>query len=125
MSVLVTGAAGFIGSHVTRALLARGETHTTASEWLAKGAKIGLSGKVALDGSLDYGIDLTALLAGHKDGERVLKALNGALPATLLQGTLDAPTLKLPALEDIAQKLLEQQGKDLLKKGIEELFKRR
>ncbi len=103
---------------------AEGFVRTTAGEWLAAGRKIGLSGSVALDGSLDYGLDLTALLQGRKDGDRVLQALGGKLPPARLKGTLDAPALALPELGNVAQKLLEQQGKDLLKKGLEDLIKK-
>jgi len=102
---------------------AKGYVKSTATEWLAKGQKIGLSGSAALDGSLDYALDLSALLQGHRDGEKVLQAVGGKLPATKLGGTLDAPSLALPELGNLAQKLLEEQGKDLLKKGLEDLFK--
>ncbi|MEZ6036283.1 MAG: hypothetical protein R3F29_02300 [Planctomycetota bacterium] len=101
---------------------AKGAVTTTASEWLSQGEKVGLSGKVAFDGKVDYGIDLSQLLKGHKDGEKVLKALGGSLPKAKLAGTLDSPSLKLPELGDIAQQLLKQEGQDLLKKGIEDLF---
>lgn len=104
-----------------------GAVETTATKWLAKGNAIGLSGKVRLDGGIDYGIDLSALLAGHKDGQRVLQALGGALPAARLAGSLTAPTLGLPDLSHVAQKLLESEvknrGVDLLKKGLEDLLK--
>ena len=103
---------------------AEGAVRTTAAKWLAKGKEIGLSGSIALDGAIDYSLDLTALLRGHRDGERVLKALNGTLPATKLKGTLVAPTLALPAVEDLAKKLLEGQGQDLLRRGLEGLFKK-
>lgn len=116
---------------------AQGVVRTTAGEWLAKGQRIGLSGAVGFDGALDYALDLTALLKGHKDGERVLQALSGALPPAKLVGTLDAPRLGLPELGDVAKKLLEgelkqkaedllkKQAEDLLKKGLEDLFKKK
>ncbi|MCB9877693.1 MAG: hypothetical protein H6835_08850 [Planctomycetes bacterium] len=103
----------------------KGTVQTTASEWLSKGEKVGLSGKVGFDGKVDYGIDLSQLLKGHKDGEKVLKALGGSLPKAKLTGTLDSPSLKLPELGDVAQKLLQQEGTDLLKKGLEDLFKKK
>jgi hypothetical protein len=71
-------------------------------------------------------MDFASLLQGHKDGEKVLKALGGSLPGAKLGGTVDAPKLGLPDLGDVATKLLEQQGKELLeggiKKGLEGLF---
>ncbi|MCA8952201.1 MAG: hypothetical protein KDE27_22010 [Planctomycetes bacterium] len=97
----------------------QGAIRSQATEWLAAGSKIGLAGSVALDGGLDYAIDLSALLQGHKDGEKVLQALGGKLPAAQLGGTLDAPSLGLPKLDDIASKLLRQEGKNLLEKGLE------
>ena len=103
---------------------AEGFVHATASEWLAKGRKIGLSGKVSLAGDVDYAIDLADALRGHRDGERVLQALGGKLPAAKLTGTVDQPALALPELGDVASKLLEQQGRDLLQKGLQELFKK-
>src|SRR3954469_7483771 len=39
MHYVVTGAAGFIGSNLVRALNARGETHITAVDDLARGEK--------------------------------------------------------------------------------------
>lgn len=107
---------------------AQGVVRTTASEWLAKGQRIGLSGAVGFDGALDYALDLTALLKGRKDGERVLQALSGKLPPAKLVGTLDAPRLGLPELGDVAKKLLEgelkQKAEDLLKKQAEDLLKK-
>ncbi|MFN3243462.1 MAG: hypothetical protein ACE37K_18305 [Planctomycetota bacterium] len=105
---------------------AEGMVTTKSAEWLAAGKKIGLNGSVGFDGKIDYTMDFASLLQGHKDGEKVLKALGGSLPGAKLGGTVDAPKLGLPDLGDVATKLLEQQGKELLeggiKKGLEGLF---
>ena len=56
----------------------------------------------------------------------MLAALGGKLPGARLTGSLDAPSLGLPEVGDLATKLLEQQGKQLLEggiqKGLESLF---
>ena len=88
-----------------------------------------MSGSVGLAGALDYELDLTALLRGHRDGERVLALLSGALPPAAIQGSLDAPKLQLPAIDVVLQRALEnelkQQGGGLLKKALDDLLKRR
>jgi len=105
---------------------AQGLVTTKSAEWMAAGKKIGLNGSVGFDGKVDYTMDFASLLQGHKDGEKVLKALGGTLPGARLAGTVDAPQLGLPEVGDLATKLLEQQGKELLeggiKKGLEGLF---
>src|SRR5690606_12735815 len=103
---------------------AKGVVTSTSSEWSAAGQKIGLSGKVGFDGKMDYAMDFSALLKGHKDGQKVLAALNGQLPPASLGGTIDAPTLGLPNVENVAKSLLEQQGKNLLEKGLKGIFKK-
>jgi len=109
--------------------LHNGTLQTKASRWLAKGKAIGLSGTVHLDGTLDYGFDLSALLQGHRDGERVLAALGGRLPEARLTGTFAAPRLGLPDLAKTARTLLEQdleaKGWQLLQKTLEGLKKKR
>jgi hypothetical protein len=108
---------------------ADGVVRTTAGQWLSKGRRIGLSGSVGLDGALAYELDLTALLRGHRDGERVLQALSGALPPAAIQGSLDAPKLQLPQLEAVLQRALEhelkQRGGGLLQKALDDLLKKR
>ncbi|HEB51621.1 MAG TPA: hypothetical protein ENI87_00025, partial [bacterium] len=101
---------------------AKGTVESQRSEWQTSGKSIGLSGTTTLAGALDYTIDLTPLLRGERDGEKVLKALGGSLPATRLKGSLEAPSLELPELGDIASKLLQNEGKNLLEKGLNELF---
>ena len=107
---------------------AHGAIVTTAGKWLAKGRTIGLSGTVRLDGTLDYGLDLTALLQGHRDGDRVLQALGGQLPAARLQGSVVAPALGLPdfasVLQKVAERELQQRGTELIKKELEDLLRR-
>jgi hypothetical protein len=71
---------------------------------------------------MDYSMDFSSLLKGHKDGQKVLKALNGQLPPARLNGSIDDPKLGLPKLKNVAKSLVEQQGKDLLKKGLKSLF---
>ncbi|MGC6486465.1 MAG: AsmA family protein [Planctomycetota bacterium] len=100
--------------------LSKGRLATRGAKWLAAGKEIGLDGTVGLDGVVDYSLDFAALLRGHKDGERVLAALGGKLPGARLTGSLDAPTLGLPEVGDIATKLLEQQAKQLLEGNITE-----
>ncbi|MCK5942130.1 MAG: hypothetical protein KAI24_09190 [Planctomycetes bacterium] len=105
---------------------AKGLVTTSEAKWVAAGKAIGLGGSVGFDGKVDYQLDFASLLKGHKDGEKVLAALGGTLPGAKLTGTVDAPKLGLPEVGDLATKLLEQQGKDLLeggiKKGLEGLF---
>ena len=100
----------------------KGVVTSTSSEWSAAGQKIGLSGTVGFDGKMDYSMDFSSLLKGHKDGQKVLKALNGQLPPARLNGSIGDPKLGLPKLKNVAKSLVEQQGKDLLKKGLKSLF---
>ena len=62
------------------------------------------------------------LLRGRRDGEKVLEALGGTLSAAKLTGTLDNPKLGLPDVDDIAKKLLENKGSELIQKGLKGLF---
>ncbi len=116
---------GFTNDFTLRA----GFVECRLGEWLARGQRIGLSGRIGLDGVVDYGADLSSLLAAHRDGARVLEALGGKLPPARLAGTVAAPQLALPdlaaAVRDAAQRQLEQQGKDLLRRSIDELFRRK
>ena len=100
----------------------KGVVTSKSSEWSAAGQKIGLAGTVGFDGKMDYSMDFSSLLKGHKDGQKILKALNGQIPPARLDGSIDSPKLGLPKLEDVAKNLVEQQGKDLLKKGLKSLF---
>ena len=103
--------------------LREGTLATRGAKWLAAGKEIGLAGTVGLDGAVDYTLDFASLLRGHRDGEKVLGALGGALPGARLTGSLDAPELRLPELGDIATKLLEQQAKQFLEGNITEGLK--
>ena len=106
--------------------LSKGTLTARGAKWLTAGKEIGLDGTVALDGTVDYALDFASLLAGHKDGDRVLAALGGKLPGARLTGSLDAPKLRLPDLGELATGLLEQKGQELLEgglqKGLERLF---
>jgi len=104
--------------------LRKGKLATRGAKWLAAGKEIGLEGFVGLDGVVDYALDFAPLLRGHKDGERVLAALGGKLQGARLTGDIHDPKLKLPELGDVATKLLEQQGKQLLEGGIEKGLQR-
>lgn len=103
----------------------KGVVTSTGAKWSAAGQDIGLAGQAKFDGGMDYTIDFSGLLKGHKDGEKVLKVLKGNLPKASLKGTVDDPSLALPKLENIASQLIESQGKDLLQKGLNSLFKKK
>ena len=102
---------------------------TTAGQWLSKGQVIGLSGTARLDGTLDYGVDLSALLKGHRDGERVLQALGGNLPLAKLNGSVAAPSLAMPDLGTVARNVLqnglEKEGANVLRRALDDLLKKR
>jgi len=107
----------------------RGTIAMKAARWLSKGKEYGLTGNVHLDGRLDFGIDVTAILEQHKDGKVVAAFLKNQPLVAGLGGTLDAPKLAAPdlaamveaALKQAPRQLLEQQGLDLLRREIERL----
>lgn len=109
--------------------LRQGLLETKAGQWLSKGQAIGLSGTARLDGTLDYGVDLSALLKGHRDGERVLQALGGKLPLAKLNGSVAAPSLAMPDLGTVARNVLqnglEKEGTNVLRRALDDLLKKR
>jgi len=104
---------------------ARGVVTSKAANWSSSGNTIGITGQTGFDGEMNYSLDSSGLLANHKDGQKVLRALKGKLPAANLKGHLDNPKLDLPKIEHLAKKLVEQQGQDLLQKGLNSLFKKK
>lgn len=104
---------------------AKGVVSNKSAEWSSAGNTIGLTGNTGFDGAINYALDFSSLLKSHKDGQKVLRALKGKVPPANLKGSLDSPKLSLPKLGDLANKLVEQQGKDLLQKGLNSLFKKR
>jgi hypothetical protein len=109
--------------------LRQGLLETKAGQWLSKGQAIGLSGTARLDGTLDYGFDLSALLQGHRDGERVLQALGGKLPLAKLRGSVSAPNLAMPDVGTVARNVLqgglEKEGTNVLRRALDDLLKKR
>jgi hypothetical protein len=112
----------------TEFTLRRGSLQNKLGHWTSKGRTIGLSGTTRLDGTLDHAFDFSDLLRGHRDGERVLAALGGKLPAARLDGTLTQPRLGLPDLAQVARDALKgdlgKQAGELLQRGIEDLLKK-
>lgn len=113
--------------------LRAGGVETALLKLDVKGKKIGISGRTMLDGSMNHKLDLTELLAGHKDGDKVLKYLAGTKIEGAITGTLVAPRLQMPdvqalltqALKNAAQDELKKGAEDLLRKGLDELFKKK
>ncbi len=89
MKVLVIGASGFIGGHLTAALRARGDLVTTAS----------LRAPAAAARASD-GVDAVVNLAG----ESVSQRWNADVKAKIRSSRTDAPLAYLAALESVAAK---------------------
>lgn len=93
--------------------LQQGTIKSELLSWISKGQEYALSGAVHLDGRLDFGLDLTAMLQQHKDGRKIAAVLGGNKLRAGLGGTLDAPQLALPDLAQLlagaAQQGLEEQ----------------
>jgi len=109
----------------TAFVIENGFIETSLLKFQRAAGDIGVTGKTGLDGSIDYRIDLASELARHRDGRRILAALGGKLPVAALTGSLDQPALQMPDLGEQVQNLLEGGAQDLLKKGLDQLFKKR
>lgn len=113
--------------------LRQGSVDTGLVKLDGKAKKLQLSGSTNLDGRLDHRFDMLGLLAGHKDGDKVLAHLQGQRLGASIVGTLASPQVALPdmqkALLDAARAGAEAEAKkqadDLLKKGLDSLFKRK
>lgn len=108
--------------------LRQGTIEATKMRWLAKGREFGLAGKVRLDGGLDFGIDVSALLAAHRDGQRLLQLLGNQKLVAGLGGSVVSPSLGLPdpgkllrgALQEPGA--LQREGGRLLQKTLDDLL---
>lgn len=110
--------------------LRQGAITHRAMKWLSDGAEYGLTGSARLDGTMELALDLTPLLARHKDGKLVAGFLAGQPLQATMTGTVKQPTFAAPdlgkmvekALQSAPRQLLEQQGQELLQKGLKKLF---
>lgn len=93
--------------------LDQGYVVTALSEFDGAAKKLGFKGRTSLSGQIEYGIDVSSLLAGHKDGEKIRKALGNRPLEAGLAGTLTSPRIALPDLG----KLVLQGAVDDLQKG--------
>lgn len=100
--------------------IANGFVETLGAKLDAKGRAFGLTGRTGLAGALDWTIDVKNLLADHKDGKKVMQYLGDDPIGAALKGTLDAPTLAMPPLDEIlkqaVQRAVEKGAGDLLQK---------
>ncbi len=118
--------------------LEAGEIQTKALKLASKGKEYGLTGKTTLAGDIDYSLDLSSFLEGHKDAEKILKYLPKDKLNAKLVGSLVSPSLAMPdlnslmqgalksALESEAAKALDplkKKAEDELKKGLNNALK--
>ncbi len=107
---------------VTQFVLRQGFVETSQMKLDALGQQVGFSGRTSLAGVLDYTFDAKSLLAAHQDGRKVLQYLGDSPLGAKLAGTLDAPKLAMPDLQQLVQNAaegaLQQQGQDLLDKVL-------
>lgn len=104
--------------------LAQGAVKSQLMEWEHKGRKYGLQGSTRLDGTMDWAIDLTAMLQQHKDGQKIVAALGGKPLRAGLGGTLDAPRFAMPDLAGLLQSGLQNAAGDLLKEKAGETLQK-
>lgn len=113
--------------------LRQGAVETALTKLEVAGKAVGLSGRTRLDGTLDHRLDLSALLRGHSDGEKVLRYLAGTPVEAAIAGSLQAPRLVMPDLEKLladavknaAQEEVRKGAEDLLRRGLEKLLERK
>ncbi len=100
--------------------ISEGYVETTLMNLESKGRRYGLQGRTSLDGTIDYSVDLTGMLEGHRDGERIREILGDQPLRAILTGSLDEPELGMPdltqLLESALQGAVQKSLKDLLKK---------
>lgn len=103
--------------------LAKGFVATTLSQVDGAAAKLGMRGRTSLAGKLEYWLDVSALLQGHRDGEKIRRLLAGKPLEAGLTGTLTSPSLAMP---DLGKLILEGAASDLQKGQVpgllDELF---
>lgn len=99
-------------------VLAKGAVETSLMKLGRESAKIGLQGKVGLDGQIDYSIDVRELIARQQYGEQILAALGDSGALARLGGTLDAPKLVLPDIGKLAGDALQNAAKDAAEKAL-------
>jgi len=100
----------------------KGAVASQLLRWSSKGQEFGLVGSTSLDGKIDYRLDLTAMLAQHKDGQKVLALLGGKALTAGLGGSLDAPRLAPPDLTALLQRAGGGPADELLQKGLDALL---
>lgn len=113
--------------------LRQGAVDTGLVKLDGKAKKLQLTGSTNLDGRLDHRFDMLGLLAGHKDGDKVLAHLQGQRLGASIVGTLASPQVDLPDMQKVlldaaraaAEAEVKKQADDLLKKGLDSLFKRK
>lgn len=113
--------------------LRQGSVDTGLVKLDGKAKKLQLTGSTNLDGRLDHRFDMLGLLAGHKDGDKVLAHLQGRRLGASIVGTLASPQVTLPDMQKVlldaaraaAEAEMKKQAEDLLKKGLDGLIKRK
>src|SRR5690606_38144382 len=105
-----------------------GFVETGLMKLAARGSEFGITGRTGLDGTLDHTIDVRALLAGHADGAKILEYLGDTEVAVKLTGSLDAPRLAMPDLQQIGQEALrstlEGEARERIEKEAGQLLER-
>jgi hypothetical protein len=104
--------------------ISNGYVETAITKLESKGRRYGLAGRTSLGGDIDYTIDVTAMLEGHRDGDRIRKALGDQPLNGALTGTLNSPELGMPDLAQLFDAVLKGVGEEALQKGILDLLKR-
>ncbi len=97
-------------------------------ELSSKGRQFRMRGTTGLDGEIDYLIDASDLLKGHRDGERIRGYLGAKGLEARLTGNLDAPRLAMPDLAELLQRAaggaIEQELQKQAKKRLDRLFRK-
>lgn len=113
---------------VSEFTLDHGQIETSLLELSSQGRRFSMRGTTSLDGEIDYLIDASDLLRGHRNGERMLSYLGAKGLQARLTGNLDAPSLAMPDLAELLRKAaggaLNQEFEEQAKKGLDRLLRK-